>query len=468
MKNKIIILSCILLIAACSSPTKNVGKNQKVKTEKPVNKEVEVFNAKDTLGNDIKVVQKVDSINTQNASIIDVTAASSKNNIESFYKKYKKEVQKFKVNLNKAISVKGKEGTIIKIPSNSLVRSNGKKASGDAEIQLTEYYTLKDILLANLSTRSNDKLLETGGMVNISVIKDGKELSVAKKQKITIEMPTKSKKENMELFNGEQNDLDEINWVLSNNVERVLEITSQQPAGYKGGDEEMYKFLSENVKYPVEAKKSGVEGRVYVEFEVSELGEISNVKILRGIGGGCDEEAIRVVSSMPKWIPAKKDEKNVASKMTLPLNFVLSGDNQNFQSFGTAKFQESFDIKKADESELSNYVFSSSKLGWINCDRFTMVSRQKINYKVYLKEDADVKIVFNGIKSVMNGHVSNNRANFSMLPKNQSITIIALKKIDGQLYLANHKTRVNTNGFNGLDFQPVTVKEFEEVVNKLW
>ena len=464
MKNEIIILSCILYIAACSNPTKNVGKNQ----ENPIKEVLDTLSSVKINDKDLRVAQKVDSIKTENLITKDVVVSSSKNNIESFYKKYKKKVQKFKVNLNKAISIKGKEGTVIKIPSNSLVYSNGKKASGDAEIQLTEYYKLKDILLTNLSTRSNDKLLETGGMVNVKAVKDGKELSVEKTQKITIEMPTKSKKENMQLFNGEQDELDEINWVLSKNVERVLETTSQQPAGYKGGDEEMYKFLSENVKYPVQAKKTGLEGRVYVEFEVSELGEISNVKILRGIGGGCDEEAIRVVSSMPKWIPAKKDEKNVASKMTLPLNFVLSGDNQNFQSFGTAKFQESFDIKKADESELSNYVFSSSKLGWINCDRFTMVSRQKINYKVYLKEDADVKIVFNGIKSVMNGYVSNKRTNFSMLPKNQSITIIALKKIDGQLYLANHKTKVDTTGFNGLDFKRVTVKEFEEVVNKLW
>jgi len=92
---------------------------------------------------------------------------------------------------------------------------------------------------------------------------------------------------------------------------------------FPGGMGELMKFLAQNIKYPPLAKESGIQGRVFINFVVEPTGAISNVKILRGIGGGCDEEAVRVVESMPKWKPGKQRGKNVRVSYNLPVKFTL-------------------------------------------------------------------------------------------------------------------------------------------------
>jgi len=99
--------------------------------------------------------------------------------------------------------------------------------------------------------------------------------------------------------------------------------TVEEPAKYPGGDEALKKFIHENIKYPREAIKNKISGTVYVQFVVEKDGSISDVKVVRGIGGGCDEEAVRVISKMPNWIPAKQKGIPVRSFYIIPIIFVL-------------------------------------------------------------------------------------------------------------------------------------------------
>ncbi len=99
----------------------------------------------------------------------------------------------------------------------------------------------------------------------------------------------------------------------------VVESMPEFPNGMK----EMYIYLGNNIKYPVMAKESGIQGKVYVTFVVETNGSITDVKVLRGIGGGCDEEAIRVVAAMPKWKPGKQRGKPVRVQYNLPVRFTL-------------------------------------------------------------------------------------------------------------------------------------------------
>jgi periplasmic protein TonB len=92
---------------------------------------------------------------------------------------------------------------------------------------------------------------------------------------------------------------------------------------YPGGEAALYKFLADNIKYPQMAKESGIQGRVFVTFVVERDGRVTDVRVLRGIGGGCDEEAIRVVQSMPKWTPGKQRGKSVRVQYNLPVKFTL-------------------------------------------------------------------------------------------------------------------------------------------------
>ncbi len=95
------------------------------------------------------------------------------------------------------------------------------------------------------------------------------------------------------------------------------------PPEYPDGEKALYKYLAENIHYPEQAKADGIEGKVFVRFIVRDNGDIVNVEVERGIGGGCDEEAMRVIKSMPKWIPATSEGKVVNVQYVIPINFKL-------------------------------------------------------------------------------------------------------------------------------------------------
>jgi periplasmic protein TonB len=100
-------------------------------------------------------------------------------------------------------------------------------------------------------------------------------------------------------------------------------ITVDEHPKPKRGMEGFYQWFAQKAKYPIEARKMGIEGRVYVQFVVEEDGSLSNIKVVQGIGGGCDEETVRVLSTSPKWIPAKSKGKTVKCRVRLPFAFRL-------------------------------------------------------------------------------------------------------------------------------------------------
>lgn len=97
---------------------------------------------------------------------------------------------------------------------------------------------------------------------------------------------------------------------------------------FPGGKEAMMKYLGNKIQYPKEATENGIEGTVFIAFVVEADGSISNVNMLRGIGGGCNEEALRVVKGMPNWKPGKQRGKEVRVKYNLPIRFKLTSVKQ--------------------------------------------------------------------------------------------------------------------------------------------
>jgi TonB family protein len=92
---------------------------------------------------------------------------------------------------------------------------------------------------------------------------------------------------------------------------------------FPGGEKALVEFMQGSIKYPQDAKDANLEGIVIVQFNVNEDGTLSDAEIARGLGKGCNEEALRVVKSMPDWIPGKQNGKNVKVKFTLPIRFKL-------------------------------------------------------------------------------------------------------------------------------------------------
>ncbi len=106
-------------------------------------------------------------------------------------------------------------------------------------------------------------------------------------------------------------------------ADEIFTIVEKQPS-FPGGDQAFYKYIGNKMKYPSRARQMGVEGKVFVQFVVDKAGNITDVKVIRGVGAGCDEEAIRVIKNSPKWNPGKQRGKAVKVRMVLPITFRLS------------------------------------------------------------------------------------------------------------------------------------------------
>ncbi len=104
--------------------------------------------------------------------------------------------------------------------------------------------------------------------------------------------------------------------------DKVFEKVEDMPE-FPGGEQAMMDFVAKNVQYPKEAMEKGISGRVMVGFIVEKDGSISDVKVVKGIGGGCDEEAVRVVKAMSKWKPGKEKGKPVRVSYMMPFTFKL-------------------------------------------------------------------------------------------------------------------------------------------------
>lgn len=103
---------------------------------------------------------------------------------------------------------------------------------------------------------------------------------------------------------------------------QIFTVVENDPE-FPGGMEALYKYLRDNIKYPQLARDNNITGRVYVTFVVERDGSIANPRVLKDIGGGCGQEAIRVVKSMPKWTPGKQRGKAVRVQFNLPVSFNL-------------------------------------------------------------------------------------------------------------------------------------------------
>ncbi|MBR2178590.1 MAG: energy transducer TonB [Paludibacteraceae bacterium] len=108
--------------------------------------------------------------------------------------------------------------------------------------------------------------------------------------------------------------------------------TPEKGPEFPGGTDALFKFLSSNLKYPSDAKKEGVQGRVICQFTVNKDGSISDIQVLRSVYPSLDREAVRVISIMPKWEPGEQRGKKVKCKFTMPIVFKLSTPNRKSQA----------------------------------------------------------------------------------------------------------------------------------------
>ena len=110
--------------------------------------------------------------------------------------------------------------------------------------------------------------------------------------------------------------------VVSQKNDQIFDVVEQMPE-YPGGMQALFEFLKENIKYPEDAQKQKVEGRVLAKFVVETDGSISNIEVVKHAFPSLDAEAVRVIQAMPKWSPGKQKGQAVRVKFVVPINFNL-------------------------------------------------------------------------------------------------------------------------------------------------
>lgn len=188
--------------------------------------------------------------------------------------------------------------------------------------------------------------------------------------------------------------------LIDNDIQRmtsmdddVYEVVEKMPA-FPGGMAELMKYLRSNVRYPVEAHKAGIQGRVVVSFVVNKDGTVKDAKIVRSVDKSIDAEALRVISAMPKWQPGYQDGKAVSVRYTVPVTFRLTGESRQIQSAEAGN--DNINVKMSSDNNNVNISFKDTRYYVINgvhvdAAEVKKISADKIKEIVVLKGEKAIE-----------------------------------------------------------------------------
>lgn len=378
--------------------------------------------------------------------------------------------------------LKGAEGTTLTIPKGCFETETGSILRGVVKVELKEFLKTSDMILSNLVTQSDGKLLETGGMIFLNATdSEGNKVKIRSDEDIKITLPKPPKAEDKQLFYGEKSPNGRINWTLAKPLEDNFNnvgftIVEQNPE-FPDGQAALFKYIQKKMVYPNIAWQNRMEGAVYVRFTVNKNGAINNVQVKRGIGGGCNEEAVRIIKSMPRWKPAKRNGVAVPTDYTLPIRFRLS--NRNLPNADTlikapSAFAFANDSAKLDKffemEDTREYIMNTQKLGWINCDRFiNLQNTERTDFIVWNnKPDADICLVFKNYRTIVAAWSnSGTKAQFKGLPIGQPVFIVATSPDGGKFNISVTETVISKDPSTTIELKTVEKEAFIKELHRL-
>lgn len=241
----------------------------------------------------------------------EVSAKSSKMELVFSYVGYSPVVKEFTTSGNTVIQM-AKSTTII----NEVEFSYASK-DGNAEIKPEPYVIIDGVPSDNKTLSTMDQTR----IERVNVLKDKDAVAAyGEKGKNGVILVTMKKEDAMGTQPAQNKTANEAKANKKNTNKEVFMMVEQMPS-FPGGESELNKFLASNLRVPEEGIKAGLTGKVLTTFIVKENGTIADAKVLQGLGKGYDEEVLRVINLMPKWIPGTQNGKTVAVQLTIPVKF---------------------------------------------------------------------------------------------------------------------------------------------------
>tara|TARA_Y100001934_G_C12319001_1_gene759084 strand:- start:465 stop:1856 length:1392 start_codon:yes stop_codon:yes gene_type:complete len=419
----------------------------------------------------------------------------------------------YTINSSSDTTIFGPQGTRIFIGAETFQFADGNTATDPIKIELKEFYELSDIVLADLSTVSDNKILETAGMLHILASSNGKDLEIKSNKRIVVHLP---KKENyygkMNLFYADQassTDSSVNNWSVDtvNLVKRTLKLGSFGWWYPEYGDSTGYDFtpknyvdtgyywnpldfyiesydFSENTKREIETTlnrndyanfESWNDYGVECEMGITTNGYIKNAKVNTKVSNETKKEIISFLKNLPQLEPGTNKHGDIIERRGLL--FIQGGniiplyktDEEYLKSFDSKYSEyENVPIKNMDDAEMNYYVFSVSKLGWINCDRF-IDSEETVDLVAQIPVDSKtkLKLAFSDIDGVLKANIIDNKYVFNKVPIGRKVTIIGIKNDNGQFMTAFEERTITNDPIEGLNFTPTTLADLRKELEKI-
>jgi len=402
----------------------------------------------------------------------------------------------------------GSKGTGLFFEKESFVLPDGTIPKGKISVQLKECYSNSDIVRENLTTTSDGKVLETRGMINVLAFADNQELKLKQGRKFIIHFPkdTSDRKKPMNLFYANKNDNDAIDWKLDSVtlLKPTAYMSGWMTMGYVGGDtsrnggfyfkgeqkEGIYDYFYKNFdNTKLQVTKDDLKNKVYeAKFIVNKQGKITNIKITEEIydttgkripsKGKPDSYFYEYMNQIPTLEPFYEDYGNGDMRpFDSDCSFYISmglfppdyRSNENYNKLFNQKYGvfKNNAITSMNDAELDYYIFSSAKLGWINCDFFWEVKDEKIDYIVKADPQAkpNIKLVFQNAKSILTGTLDGDKYVFKNVPINQDIKIVAISFKGSKPLLSIALTKTNKEIFDKLDYKEFALTDLERQLN---
>ena len=342
--------------------------------------------------------------------------------------------QSFAINPFTENTIKGKDGTVIYIPANSFCGVTGNEVT----IRLKEYIKLEDIVLAQLTTSSNNRMLETRGMVDLSAHESSTELKLCKP--ITLFFPTEGSPKGFKLFNGEHLPNENIvNWHAQENS-RAQGINPNLALGGSGASNAALNNCMRSLSPVVKIRcYGGCQNQVLTE-RGRELyrSYYRNDDVIRALR---KRHWIRRTVSLDRYY-GMYTKLNNRSPDTIRTNILRPCFNFAMLNGAQAEFMDSMleggsiDPKYLDAS--INYLAAqTSQLGLINCDRFSnRINTGNFTFTYGLADgQVSSRLIFHNIRSIMYGHPHEGKAHFSNIPYGEAVTLLVIKYFRDKIWV---------------------------------
>ncbi len=360
------------------------------------------------------------------------------------------QMQTFEGNAGTEILVSCEQGSIIKFPKGVFVYADTKlPVEGPVEINVTEYLDMASILFSGLTTQSGKQIIETGGMLRIDVSSKGKTCEIKDGEYYEIEIPSDIEKPNMELFYGDVAQNGNMNWIAANrgslmewqtdNSFANYQIGSIAPTVvcYEGGTLALYEYLNTKIHMPDWTQNIELKARSYVSFMLDHKGAVKKVQTSPFRKTYADKEIVEAFNEMQPWLVPSNMVKGDVKRIVIPVNLEWVKN--------PAKIPLKTQVVSKGKGNYFNatfitdrYLMASSKLGWVNCDRFNDKNKPRTELFVQMDStyDATVRIVFTDYKSVLGGIRYTSGFSFRDVPVGEKITVVAMRTINGKYELA--------------------------------